>query len=109
MYSPFRRMTWGMREYDLDLEESTSKMVYIKDYWRPEGGEKEGEIYWSLEEKNVPSIPRFYCGNDVCHEVHRNNVVQKRCDNSMKVCRNNVPQKACETVPQPKTHSVIHY
>ena len=75
VHSPFGRATRGMRGCDLDLERSTSKMVYIKDYWRPEGGEKEGEIYWSLEEKNVPSIPRFYCGNDVCHEVHRNNVV----------------------------------
>ena len=88
-----------MREYDLDLEESTSKMVYIKDYWRPEGGEKEGEIYQSLEEKNVPNIPRFYCRNDVCHEVCRNNVVQERRNNPVEVCRNNVPQKACETVP----------
>jgi len=68
-------------------------MVYIKDYWRPKGGEKESEIYQSLEEKNVPNIPRFYCGNNMCHEVHRNNV----------------PQEVYETVPQPKTHSVIYY
>ena len=107
--SPFGRATRGMRGCDLDLEGSTSKMVYIKDYWRPEGGEKEGEIYRSLEEKNVPNIPRFYCGNDVCHEVHRNNVVQERRDNPVEVCRSNVPQEACETVPQPKTHSVVHY
>ena len=45
------------------------RMVYIKDYWRAEGGEKEGEIYRSPEEKNVPNISRFYCGNDVCHEI----------------------------------------
>ena len=107
--SPFGRATRGMRGCDLDLERSMSKMVYIKDYWRPEGGEKEGEIYWSLEEKNVPSIPRFYCGNDVCHEVHRNNVVQERRDNPVEVHRDNVPQEARKTVPQPKTHSVIHY
>ena len=74
-------------------------MVYIKDYWRPEGGEKEGKIYWSLEKKNVPSIPRFYCGNDVCHEVYRNNVVQERRDNPVEVCRNNIPQEARKTVP----------
>jgi len=91
--SLFGRATWGMRGCDLDLEGSTSKMVYIKDYWRPEGGEKEGKIYWSLEEMNVPNIPRFYCRNDVCHEV----------------CRNNVVQEACKTVLQSKTHSVIHY
>ena len=45
----------------------------------------------------------------MCHEVRRNNVVQERHDNSVEVCRNNVPQEACETVPQPKTHSIIHY
>jgi len=91
--SPFGRATQGMRGCDLDLEGNRSKMVYIRDYWRPEGGEKEGEIYRSLEEKNVPNIPRFYCGNNVCHEV----------------CRNNVPQEVHKTVPQPKTHSVVHY
>jgi len=95
--SLFGRTTQGC---DLDLEGNRSKMVYIKDYWRPEGGEKEGEIYWSLEEKNVPNIPRFYYGNDVYHEVHRNNVVQERHDNPVEVHRNNVPQKAHKTVPQ---------
>ena len=107
--SPFGRATRGMRGCDLDLEGNRSKMVYIKDYWRPEGGEKEGEIYRSLEEKNVPNIPRFYCGNDVCHEVRRSNVVQKRRDNPEQVHGNNVPQEAREAVPQPKTHSVVHY
>ena len=81
-----------MRGCDLDLEGSTSKMVYINDYWRPEGGEKEGEIYQSLEKKNVSNIPRFYCGNDVCHEVCRNNVVQERCDNSVEVRRKHARQ-----------------
>ena len=37
-----------------------NRMVYIKDYWRTEGGEKEGEIYLSLD---VPNIATFYCGN----------------------------------------------
>ena len=27
----------------------------------------------------------------------------------MEVRRNNVPQDVCETVPQPKTHSVVRY
>jgi len=78
VHLPFGRATRGMRGCDLDLERSTSKMVYIKDYWKPEGGEKEGEIYWSLEEKNVPNIPRFYCENNACHEVHRN-IVMIQC------------------------------
>ena len=86
-----------------------SKMVYIKNYWRPEGGEKEGKIYWTLEEKNIPNIPRFYCGNDVCHEVRRNNIVQEWRNKPEQVHRNNVSQEACEAVPQPKTYSVIHY
>ena len=81
-----------MKGCDLDLERSVSKMVYIKDYWRPEGGEKEGEIYWSLEEKNVPNIPRFYCGNNVCHEVCSNNVVQERCNNPVEVLRKHARQ-----------------
>ena len=98
-----------MRGCDLDLEGSMSKMVYIKNYWRPEGGEKEGKIYWTLEEKNIPNIPRFYCGNDVCHEVRRNNIVQKWRNKPEQVHRNNVSQEACEAVPQPKTYSVIHY
>ena len=54
-----------MREYNLDLEENRSKMVYIKDYWRSEGGKKEDEIYQSLKEKNIPNISRFYCSNNV--------------------------------------------
>jgi len=74
VHSLFRRVTRGIIGCDLDLEGNRSKMVYIKDYWRPKGGEKESEIYQSLEEKNVPNIPRFYYGNNMCHEVHRNNV-----------------------------------
>ena len=74
---PFRRVTRGMIGCNLDLEENRSKMVYIKDYWRPKGEEKDSKIYQSLEEKNVPNIPRFYCRNNVCHEVRRNNVPQE--------------------------------
>ena len=71
---PFRRGTQDMTGCDVDLEGYRNWMVYIKDYWRLEGGEKEGEIYQTLEKKNVPNIPRFYCRNDVCHAVCRNNV-----------------------------------
>ena len=119
--SPFGRATRKMRGYDLDSEESRNRMVCIKDYWRPEEGEKEGEIYRSLEEKNVPNIPRFYCGNDVCHEVRRNNNPEEGCGNQVSEEGNDiqVPQKQHETVSQPKaldwalaypkTHSVTHY
>ena len=62
---PFGRATWDIIGCDLDLEGNRSKMVYIKDYWRPEEGEKESEIYQSLEEKNVPNISRFYYRNNV--------------------------------------------
>jgi len=54
-----------MRGYNLDLEENRSKMVYIKNYWRPEEEKKEGEIYWGLKEKNIPNIPRSYWSNNV--------------------------------------------
>ena len=70
---------------DVDLEGCRNRMVYIKDYWRPEGGEKEGEIYQTLEEKNVPNIPRFYCGNDVCHAVRRNSDSEEVGDDSEEV------------------------
>ena len=53
---PFGRATLGMRGWDMEA----NRMVYIKDYWRTEGGEKEGEIYRSLD---VPKIATFYCGN----------------------------------------------
>ena len=71
---PFGKATLEMRAWNME----GNRMVYIKDYWRAEGGEKEGEIYRSLEEKNVPNISRFYCGNDVCHEICENNVSQER-------------------------------
>jgi len=54
---PFGKATLGMRGWDMEA----NRMVYIKDYWRAEGGEKEGEMYRSLEENNVPKISRFYC------------------------------------------------
>ena len=105
----FRRVTQKMIGCNLDLEGNKSKMVCIKNYWRPKGRKKESKIYWILKEKNVPNIPKFYCGNNVCYKVCRNNVVQKRCNNTVEVYENNVPQKVCKTVPKHKTHSVIHY
>ena len=69
----------------MDLEGNRSKIVYIKDYWKLKEGKKEGNIYQSLEKKNIPNIPRFYCGNNMCHEVCRNNVVQKRRNNPVEV------------------------
>ena len=119
--SPFGRATQKMRGYDLDLEESRNRMVCIKDYWRPEEGEKKEEIYWSLEKKNIPNISRFYCGNDMCHKVRRNNNPEEGCRNQISEEENDiqVPQKQYETVSQPKaldwalaypkTHSVTHY
>ena len=77
-----------MTDCDVDLEGYRNQMVYIKDYWRLEGGEKEGEIYWTLEEKNIPNIPRFYCGNDMCYTVYRNNVSEEVGDYSEKVSSN---------------------
>ena len=89
--SPFGRGTRGMTGCDVDLEGCRNRMVYIKDYWRPEGGEKEGDIYRTLEEKNVPNIPRFYCGNDVCHEVPRNNDSEEVGDDSEEVGSDSQP------------------
>jgi len=84
-HSLFGRGTWGMTGCDVDLKGCRNRMVYIKDYWRPEGGEKEEEIYQTLEEKNISNIPRFYCGNDVCHAVCRNNDSEKVDNDSQQV------------------------
>ena len=132
-HSPFGRETQGMTGSDVDLEGCRNHMVYIKDYWRLGGGEKEGEIYWTLEEKNVPNIPRFYCGNDMCHTVCRNSDSEEVGDNSEEVDNdsqqvNNDSQYVNDDSQQvldgqevskirtlewaliyPKTHAVIHY
>jgi hypothetical protein len=53
-------------------DESQRALVYVKDYWRTisEGMEKEGDIYLSLEEKDVPYIAPFGRGNDfLMHET----------------------------------------
>ena len=104
---------------DVDLEGCRNQMVYIKDYWRPEEGEKEGEIYRTLEEQNVPNIPRFYCRNDVCHEVSRKNDSEEVGDNSQQVNDDSQqvpngqegPEKVSKirTLVVPNTHTVIHY
>lgn len=43
------------------------KLVFLKDYWRPDADdiEKEGEIYRDLEDHQVPHIVPFGMGNDV--------------------------------------------
>jgi len=129
----FGRGNQGMTDCNVDLEGCRNQMVYIKDYWRLEGEEKEGEIYWTLEEKNVPNIPRFYCGNDVCHAVCRNNNSEKvdndsqqveddskEVDNDSQYVNNNSQQvldgqevskiRILEwALVYPKTHAVIYY
>jgi hypothetical protein len=50
-----------MLAYDME----TRAIVFLKDYWRAEGMEKEGDIYSLLELNNVPNIPPFGKGNDV--------------------------------------------
>ena len=61
--SPFGRATRPMRAYDM----LKKKVVFVKDYWRPDSPEieKEGDIYWSLERAQVPYITPFGVGNDV--------------------------------------------
>ena len=43
------------------------KVVFVKDYWRPDSPEieKEGDIYRSLERAQVPCVAPFGVGNDV--------------------------------------------
>ena len=61
--SPFGRATRPMRAYDM----LKKKVVFVKDYWRPDSPEieKEGDIYRSLERAQVPYIAPFGVGNDV--------------------------------------------
>ena len=52
-----------MRAYDMEKK----KIFFVKDYWRPgaEDIDKEGNIYRSLEEAEVPYVAPFGVGNDV--------------------------------------------
>jgi hypothetical protein len=61
--SPFSRATRGMLAFDL----TNNRIVYLKDYWRPNVSnmQKEGEIYRILKRKNVRNIAPFGMGNDV--------------------------------------------
>jgi len=56
--SPFGRATRPMLAFDVD----ESRVVFVKDYWRPVGSDKEGDIYRILVEHKVP---HFEKGNDV--------------------------------------------
>ena len=117
--SLFGRGTWGMTGCDMDLERCRNHMMYIKEYWRPGGGEKEREIYWTLEEKNVPNILRFCYRNDVCHTVWRNSDSEEVDNNSQYVNNNSQQVLDSQEVSKirtlewaliyPKTHAVIHY
>ena len=46
-----------------------SRVVFVKDYWRPVGSDKEGDIYHILVEHKVPHIATFEKGNDVVGNV----------------------------------------
>ena len=61
--SPFGRATRPMRAYDMEKK----KIFFVKDYWRPDAEDidKEGNIYRSLEEAEVPYVAPFGVGNDV--------------------------------------------
>jgi hypothetical protein len=51
----------------LAFDVEANKIVFLKDYWRPEvdGMVKEDDIYELSEGKEVPNIPLFGMGNDV--------------------------------------------
>jgi hypothetical protein len=59
--SPFGRATRPMVAYDLQ----ESRLVFVKDYWRPVESDKEGDIYSILAEHKVPHIATFCKGNDI--------------------------------------------
>ena len=59
----FGRSTFGYIAYDV----ATSKLVYLKDFWRTDLPriEKEGDVYRKLHEKEVPNIPALGPAGDV--------------------------------------------
>lgn len=59
--SPFGRATRPIVAYDLQ----ESRLVFVKDYWRPVGSDKEGDVYSILVKHKVPHIATFCKGNDV--------------------------------------------
>jgi len=59
--SPFGRATRPMVAYDLQ----ESRLVFVKDYWRPVTSDKEGDIYSILVEHKVKHIATFGKGNDI--------------------------------------------
>jgi hypothetical protein len=59
--SPFGRATRPMVANDLQ----ESRLVFVKDYWRPVTSDKEGDIYSILVEHKVPHIATFVKGNDI--------------------------------------------
>ncbi|KJA18889.1 hypothetical protein HYPSUDRAFT_44723 [Hypholoma sublateritium FD-334 SS-4] len=61
--SPFSRSTRTMLAFDL----AKNKLVFLKDYWRPDVDSiaKEGAIYLELEKHQIPHIAPFGMGNDV--------------------------------------------
>jgi len=63
--SPFGRATRPMLAFDVD----ESRVVFVKDYWRSVGTDKEGDIYRILVEHKVPHIATFEKGNDVVGNV----------------------------------------
>jgi hypothetical protein len=67
--SPFSRSTRPMVAFDLE----TKKLVFMKDYWRPNVAdiEKEGNIYKILHDHKVDYIAEFGTGNDVRNHVTR--------------------------------------
>ena len=63
--SPFGRATRPMLAFDVEA----SRIVFVKDYWRPVGSDKEGNIYRILVEHKVPHIATFEKGNDVVGNI----------------------------------------
>ncbi|KAF9483011.1 hypothetical protein BDN70DRAFT_828166 [Pholiota conissans] len=59
--SPFARATRPTLAYDI----VDKRVVFLKDYWRPETHAKEGTIYDTLEWYKVEKIAKFGTGNDV--------------------------------------------
>ncbi|KAF8166028.1 hypothetical protein B0H34DRAFT_627428, partial [Crassisporium funariophilum] len=58
---PLGRCTRAMLVYDIE----TKALLFVKDNWRAEKLEKEGEIHKTLSEANVPHLAKFDRGNNI--------------------------------------------
>ena len=106
--SPFGRSTFGYIDYDV----TTSKLVYLKDFWRTDlpGIQKEGDVYRELHEAEVLNIPLLGRAGDVpLSPAHSNTapLVSQRTKTQDYVKGSGCGPEWC--LGQPQVNPYVHY